>query len=549
MKIIDSFLSLFRTTEIMTDQNIKTDSGNTDKKTELFIIISLIVFAVIYKLFTLQMIYSGDSTTNWRIIRFLVNDLPYPLSHHSVRMGVILPPAFFTLFFGTHPLVYYIAPFLLSLIADVFVYKTARLFLSPLLSLVASIFVIIFPPLLRMQCNVHADGFSFVYVIIASYFLIKSLDDSTIGEKNIIISSVIFFIAYLTKDTNVFFMPGAVIIIWLNRKKLRPVVIFGCTFALLVLIEYIIYVTVTGNPLGRWGIVASSHVANALEKNRMWPVPFYGLFWRYTTMPAYWKWTFFLHIIAGVFILLRVKELKVKSIVILSFSFFFFTTFAVVSINPIIPAQPFQYRYLTVGVPYVVITVMYGLFYLCRLLNKENISRIRPVVYPAILIIILLIYIPLFMKFEKKAKSSVIEQLKYHPLVQVPYYHRILTKAYATGIPIIIGDEKKPHETRSAAHGLVQDVMISDKLLVKEGKYVIPVSVKKNINGISINILVDKQFSSDEYLDKYLADKNSTVILATIPGNSLTIDEMTFEKFLTRKPVKEKKQNQESETN
>ena len=90
------------------------------------VLLLLVFFGLFFRFLTIANIETGgDAAGVWFTAKELLYGLPYPLSHHSARFGMVIPVYLTQLVFGTHPVVYYIAPLVFFVLQMVFLYKIA----------------------------------------------------------------------------------------------------------------------------------------------------------------------------------------------------------------------------------------------------------------------------------------------------------------------------------------------------------------------------------------------------------------------------------------
>ena len=85
------------------------------------------------------------------------------------------------------------------------------------------------------------------------------------------------FLAYGSKLTNLFFVPGLLVASWLMRRRLRDPMLFLVCLMGWVALEWAFYAFIVGEPLGRLGAIRR-HVGAALTAGYTW----LGLWERYS---------------------------------------------------------------------------------------------------------------------------------------------------------------------------------------------------------------------------------------------------------------------------
>ncbi len=434
---IQNDIKQFRLVSLLTPENI--------------ILLLLILFTLFFRLLTAANIETGgDAAGVWFYAKKLLYGLPYDRwSHHAARFGMIFPVYLIQAVFGTHPVVYYITPLLFFLLQILFLYKIGLRAHSIKLAYLSSMLLIFFPQMFRHAVQIKPGGFCATYILISVYFLFKFHDSEDHPNVYVLLSSVFLFLAYLAKITSLFFLPGIVLSIWVLRKRIRYIIVFCSLLFVLFLGETAIYYLVAGFKFGRIGIIMGAH----LSSGNLQPLSsFLDLFDRYTGMIGYWKIYFFAYLLSTCFLAVVAKRIemdeKIKSLLIIPLGFFLLLTFAVKSIDPVIPAMSFNHRHLVLAAPLMMLIISYSLIVAFRSLQgalfkgrsvPSLLKGIKPVPLYALItgflaVLSLLAFIFVLPYYPKYARDRFFYD---HPFQLAFQYHRVLNHAYTSGIPII----------------------------------------------------------------------------------------------------------------
>lgn len=435
-------------------------TGLTEKRwgnilsSENSVLLLIMFFAVFFRLLTVVNIETGgDAAGVWFYAKKLYYGLPYVknhLSHHAARFGMIFPVYLVQLVFGTHPVVYYITPLLFFFLQVFFLFKVGVRSHSIGVAFLSCLLLIFFPQMFRHAVQIKPEGFCATYLIISVYFLFLYHDAEKRPLLLLLLSSVCLFLSYLTKVTSLFFLPGILIAVWLLRKRFSHVLLYGAVLFFLFLIETGLYNAFAGFPLGRLSIIMGTHLQS---KNLQTLLSVWDLFDRYGEMILYWKIYFGAYLLAAGFLIgfMRKKmNLKILSVLLISLSFFFFITFAVKSIDPLVPAMSNNHRHLVLAAPLMMMIISCAFVELFNL-GKEKSAFIRrlgdipllrslqPGARYAVLTLLLSLFcfgamIVVLPRFPKYARDNFFLD---HPFRQNAAYYRLLNEAYAEGIPII----------------------------------------------------------------------------------------------------------------
>jgi hypothetical protein len=439
-----------------------TDSLSTRRKqilsSENAILLLIMSFAVFFRLLTAVNINtSGDEASIWFYAKKLYYGLPYVTnhwSHHAARFGMIIPVYLVQLLIGTHPDVYYVTPLLFFFIQVFFLYKVGVRSHGIGAAFLGSLLLITFPQMIQHAVQVRPESFCATYTIISVYLLYLYGDSEKKPIPFLILSAIFMFLAYLAKITSIFFIPGALIAVWMLRKRFSHALLYGTVLLFFFLIETALYYSFAGFPLGRLSIIMGSHLQN---ENLHPLITFLDLFDRYGEMSLYWKIYFYLYLLSAGFLIAfarrRPVNRKILSVLLISLSFFLFITFAISSIDPLIPAMSYNHRHFALVSPLMMLVIAYAaielfnlgkerLAFIMHLRDMPLLRRLQPVARYALLTILLVIlcisaYSMVISHFPKYARKSFFLG---HPLLQTYRYHRQLNDAYRKDIPIV---EKK----------------------------------------------------------------------------------------------------------
>ncbi|MFP4535260.1 MAG: ArnT family glycosyltransferase [Spirochaetaceae bacterium] len=327
-------------------------TGRNEDRTILMI---LVIFVLAFRLFTLQMINEGpDEIDYWFSAVRLADSLPYPeLTHRTVRWPIIVPTMLFAIPVGFHPIGYYIGPILLSLLQTVVLFNWLRGERASTGAAVIAVFLLTaFPYMMREGSQVRPEIYSPTYMLLAWAALWRWFREQE-RSAFLYLSALALFVAYLTKVTNLYFLPAMAWLIWQRGRSIKPLLEFGAFLLLLYLVEHAAYWLLAGESLGRLGIIASNHLTSDYMSEE--PGGFFSLFVRYRFdrfQPVYW--VFYLGAFAAWFVDRRnERNGLVHGMGVLLITFMICITFAVKSIDPIVPVEDYINRYFSATLPLV----------------------------------------------------------------------------------------------------------------------------------------------------------------------------------------------------
>lgn len=368
----------------------------------------------------------GDAVEGWFFVKKLswgieITDREW--NHRTVRFGILGPAYVAAAVLGTRPWVYYVAPLLMSGLAAVLLFRfTDRRFGRSEAWLITSAFCL-FPQVHGVAAQQKPEIFSIVYMLACANALAAFGD--TKKRHHLVFAGVCLFFAYWTKLPNVFFVPGLLALLLAEGGRAKEAVWFGGTALLLIATENIAHVA-AGQEYGRLGYMIAKHfTSKALESTDV-----LGLFGRYTQLNGTWALLFVSYSLAAVVAIARRKVLRPteRALVVLSLVFFGCTTFAVKSLDPLVPAQPFRDRYLCAAVPWMLLTVLIS----TRVLLAGRIEFCKRGVVPAAIGLATL---------GRVATHPV--PLREHPLRLLPKYEAEFAETFEHGRPVFATESRQ----------------------------------------------------------------------------------------------------------
>ena len=424
-------------------------SVSREDKIALVVLLGVTVF---FRLFLLQMINVGpDEIDYWFSAKRLVFGGDYPeIMHRTIRWSVILPTALVQRIFSAHPLVYYLPAVFSSLVHTVVFYFFGKKLLGRPVAFYAGLILIAWPYMWRTGSQIRPAVFSLTYVLVSLYALFIYLDEAgrkkSDGYVPLIVSTVFLFLAYQSKITNLYFLPGIFLLLWRYKRRIKEPAIYGGILFGLYLIEHLSYWLFAGIKTGRLGIIASHHMTGDFAERL--PNGFAGLFARYTEyMELPWKLLFLMFIAATVFLLFKKKK-WVFELTVLHVSFFFFLTFMVKSIHPIQPVEPFLDRYYIVNLPTMSLVIVYALRTLLSGKAGDFLFK-RSVAYILSLLLIVFIIGVTALPLPSAARRffTPLNELSSHPIPSTFRFMDSLEAAVEGELPMISVDTAKPLDT------------------------------------------------------------------------------------------------------
>lgn len=418
--------------------------GLLQRRGDLIILIALLFFTLFFRLATLMMMNTGvDERDYWFSAKAIASGLPYPeITHRTTRFAIILPVALAQVFLGSHPDVYYVLPVLNALVQTALAFAIGRKLRGRLTGFLAAIALTLFPYMIRAGSQVRPEVFSITYVLLSIYFFLEYLQRDTRELPPLLWTAACLFVAYEAKITNLYFAPGILLAIILYKKKPAHAFLLGGILLILLLAETGVYAAFTKYKFGELEIIAKNH----FHSDSLVVPGLLDLFQRYVrpNLQLYWQVPFMLFAIGAVWYLVKGRDKRVSSLVLISLSFFLFLTFEVKSLHPVTPAESFINRYFSAVLPSVLLVLAYAAEGIATVLFRGHMKTKADgsaAAYGGTLAFFVLAVLGVF-SFPRlpagiRAYANSPLHLLQHPLILNESYRQEVNRSYRGGIPII----------------------------------------------------------------------------------------------------------------
>jgi hypothetical protein len=324
--------------------------------------------------------------------------------------------------------------------------------------------------------------FTGTYGIVMTYLFLRFADAQGKARTAwLVASAVVAFIGYLAKETMVFFYPGMALAIWVAarhaagspdaprvaswRAVIEPLAIFFGVLLVGLVLETLAYRVFTQYH-SRASIVVASHIGNSDEGGRP-DTTFWKLFDRYLHIDKGWIVAFYIFLPCWLGLLGFAKNYRVRGMLAVVASFFFFLTFLVRGINPMLLWQRFMSRYLDPTAPFVeLVTALFVALVLEQLWQErgprfaplERLARYGVWLAPALVAVLAVLSYSNIREDGQRAFTTGSELAE------------IVNDAYARNLPIVI---RRPH---SGGASYARDILalyaiyIDPAALVRNGR-------------------------------------------------------------------------------
>jgi Dolichyl-phosphate-mannose-protein mannosyltransferase len=360
-----------------------------DTKTELLWLDSLLVALLAFAsacLVATNIWENGDIELKWLAIKAWADgDFPaFAPNHHNMRWGITLPAVAFVKLFGGLPLSYLLLNHLAFALTTAGLYALIRKLTTPLVAALALGMWLINPVSYSLPGNLMPEVWTMFYLVGGLLLLQKAYESGSRWTYAAAIA--VFFLMYGAKETNVFFMPG-IGLYELYRRRWTNVGIMVAVFSAGLLIETLIVNAALAESHIMFGraqaIVQAGHLD---EMSSDWPYQWSDLFtrWLFYAETNFDRLEYFAKLIYWAFFLVTAWKawtwIRARSYLpppgeigpsaapggeaisttwAMGLTFAFFSSFFILSFNPLTLGQPLNDRYLwPLLVPaYVVLSV------------------------------------------------------------------------------------------------------------------------------------------------------------------------------------------------
>lgn len=331
------------------------------KATDRSIILVLLLVTLVFRLWTIMMIHTGiDERDYWYSAKAISQqgvDYPY-INHRTVRWGVIAPVALQQLVTGVRPNAYYVMPVLNSLLQTALLYLLGKRLFNRRTAALATLCLIFFPYQIRAASQIRPEIFSITYILAMVYFFTGYLYSAERRKQlaSLALAGLMMLVAYESKITNLFFMPGIFVLIFMyaGKNRIRDSVLFGAIPLAGYALETVLYGVFTGYRFGNLQIISANHL-EGMESIRS----FIEVFNRYLPpyLQFYWQIPFIVFAALAVYSIARKRDKELFALIVPALSFFFFITFTISGVKPLKMAEPFINRYFSAVLPFVFLVI------------------------------------------------------------------------------------------------------------------------------------------------------------------------------------------------
>jgi len=437
-------------------------------RVEVLLGVAVALFTLAVRFVELEPIeIGGDALNKWHFVRQWFHRfdlLQVAWDHHLSRMGVNVPTAFVQILFGRRAPVYHVASLAASTLVAVLVYVAGVMAHGRAAGLLAVVWLALFPAWVRAGSQLSPDSFGAAWAALALVFLLAYGRDDPRRRLWLVLSGLAAGGAYLAKEPLVFFIPGALLGVFMLRRSVRDVLLYAVVPLGVFALETLFYRSVS-HYSSRFAIVSATHGKDP-ELTRKYLVidHVWDALGRFSDLPDYYYPLLVVALAAAVLLPFLTKDKRVWAVLAFPASFFFCYTFAFRHLSPLTLWTRFLARYLDAGVPFAalaaVLLVTVGAERLLLLVKPSPVLRARAESLGPFAGGALLVAVFAWICAEHPLKEP-------HPWQETARFEHVLTDAYRRGVPIVArGGGPNGYRALKAAYS----VYIDDDVLLADGK-------------------------------------------------------------------------------
>lgn len=321
---------------------------------DLYLLATLAVLSISVRLATLEYVeIGGDSLEVWMNIRaWAEQGSVLEWFHKTSRWAVTIPLLAVMKLFGTRPENYYILPVAYATAGALLGYGTGRLLLGRAGGLLTGLLLILYPKMATAGSQLWPGIYVMTYLL-ASVLLIL-LWRRKGAWPLLACAGILFGLAWASRVMAIYYLPGLLLLIWAEKRNPRALMVFLLSWGVVLGLEWVGFVLVAGDPLGRIGVITATHAGKA--QLRVTPIEYFLNFINLIDLRGLLP--VFLAGAAASVHLLRKGNGEEKGISLLFLGALFFTTYMPASISPLALAAHVGTRYLTAAVPYLLLALL-----------------------------------------------------------------------------------------------------------------------------------------------------------------------------------------------
>ncbi len=464
---------------------------------DVVILCWLVVLSLWVRRLTLMDIEGGgDAVRKW----FFVKQWSYANSfadiewnHHLARFGVNIWAFIVQKLWGTSASSYYIAPMCAASAGVAFCYKLGQELGGRYAGVLSALWLMTLEPMERLGSQLLPAAFSAAYVAGAAYFLLWYLRYE--GDKRwrrvlLVVTALFLFFAYLSKMSNLLFVPGFLLALWFLGGNRRDLLIFAGILLGLYLVETAWYSLFTEHAT-RFEIVTNSHRGGTVKnithsvtrggghgrgaRHVEKVVDYVAVFWklteRYRVLWESIKFPLYLFLGSSLALAFFAGQRAAKAMALVVFGYLFQATFAIRQFDPLKVWMSNEPRYFVVLCPLLLATDTAFVLVLLKRAKHWAKQRVPGRFVRGFFLLgsrfapawALLFGLLIGLRYYNVEGHRALE--REYPFRNLRRFEEYFNDAYARGLPIV-----EKHSRYKKALRLVYSVYLDENLIERDGK-------------------------------------------------------------------------------
>jgi len=423
----------------------------------------------------------GDAMRKWNFVRQWFHGTSfrhYDWNHHMARFGIHWVTFLVQAIGGRGVNTYYVPGLIAGGVQVACVYACGKRLGGRFTGVLAAIFLAYFKGAIRASGQLMPEVFSGMYALMAFYLFLRY--ERAEGRRRtawLAGMAFVLFVAYLAKETNIFFYPGfGLAILVANRGRgfraaLKDIVIVSAIILSGALLETAAYSYFT-DYAHRLAVVRADH--SPTEEDG--PKNFWDVFDRYSKLEEFWKFAFYSFLPMGLAVVAFYKNVRVTALYAVTAGYLFLLTFCIARLEPFALWLSFRTRYFDAMSAFILLfaalfITLLGRELFRRYAEKPWARRLQLSPWASALAVLVLSLGAAGLSYAEAAPK-----LSKHPFAFNKKVSRIAADAYRRNLPIMAVKDNR-------AAMVFHMVFVNDKVLAPGAELPLFGDIRRNYRG------------------------------------------------------------------
>lgn len=427
----------------------------------------VIAVALVVRLIYLEPIENdGDAINKWWMVKqFLHAGEVAKWNHHAARLAINAPTYVAQVLCGTRAEIYYVLPVTMGVAEALVAFALGARLGGAGVGVLAAVLVTAFPEVERSGSQLLPGGFCATFAGLAVYGVVRHAERSARGW--LVFSGVALFLAYMSRITALYVLPGLAIATWLTRRRMMDVFWLLAPAAALFLTETAIYNLVSDFRFGQLSVMAATH-----GTKRTLAITAASVTERYRRADWYWQLALYALAATGPGLVALYRPRLTRIVVLASASYLLMVTFPTRGFTTA-RALGYHQRYFDDFLPLVMVIHASFAAGVVHQWLAGVVSGTAGAVVRALRRRVAWVAAAIVLGYGALSGLAGRERLgKGHPLRKLRADTALITDAYERGLPIVAPS------SHVKALDVVRYVMLPDDLLLNDEGHLVPPKVR-----------------------------------------------------------------------